>query len=459
MKHISVYLFCVLALLLPACRGHQAGSLALDGDCLVDSIVFDDTYAGDIDLATRTISIVVPDGYNADDMCLTALSLSAGATADLAVGDRLCLREARNLRVTNGDVCLDWTLRVVYRRAEITSFVINKTFVGAINQTARTITVHITAEADIRALTPAVVVSDGAVVSPASGQTQDFTHPVSYTVTNGSLSNTYLVTVSQLTKPQALFVGLASSVNGLTAEERTACEWMLSNVPNTMYASFADLRNDAIDLSECRLIWWHYHKDGGVDGQAAFESNAPEAVSAVPAVQQFIDNGGSLLLTRYAAYLPAYLAINGNEPTYRMPNNCWGGEEANAETTTQPWNFFTDHADHPIYADLIMGTDPTYIYTCDAGYRITNSTAQWHIGSDWGGYATVEEFETLTHARAIGHGGDGAVVVWEFPRADKGGILCIGSGCYDWYSVGEVYSGYYANMGRLTLNAINYLTR
>ena len=56
------------------------------------------------------------------------------------------------------------------------------------------------------------------------------------------------------------------------------------------------------------------------------------------------------------------------------------------EITTGPWSFFvTNHETHPLYEGVDISTidGKKGIYMCDAGYRITNSTAQWHIGSDW----------------------------------------------------------------------------
>ena len=101
------------------------------------------------------------------------------------------------------------------------------------------------------------------------------------------------------------------------------------------------------------------------------------------------------------------------------------------------------------------------VYTCDTGYRITNSTAQWHIGSDWGGYSTLEDWQTNHGGIDLGYGSDGAVVAWEYPANAAGGrILCIGSGAYDWYSYGVDVSNdqYHGNVAAMTLNAINYLS-
>ena len=49
--------------------------------------------------------------------------------------------------------------------------------------------------------------------------------------------------------------------------------------------------------------------------------------------------------------------------------------------------------------------------------------------------------------------------VWEYPSsAVSGRVLCIGSGCYDWYSSTDASSDqYHGNVEKLTQNAIEYL--
>ena len=67
----------------------------------------------------------------------------------------------------------------------------------------------------------------------------------------------------------------------------------------------------------------------------------------------------------------------------------------------------------------------------------------------------------LGNMAALGYGGDGAIVVWEYPAdGGKGGVFCIGSGCYDWYSEGIDTSKdpYHGNVAKFTKNAIDYLT-
>ena len=118
---------------------------------------------------------------------------------------------------------------------------------------------------------------------------------------------------------------------------------------------------------------------------------------------------------------------------------------------------------HPLWQGLVAGDDPNAVYTTDAGYHITNSTAQYHIGTDWGGYDNHAVWEARTGGKILGVGGDGAIVAWEYPAHDgKGGIVCIGSGCYDWYSY-TFEAGYtekfHKNVSIITQNAFNYLTK
>ena len=67
---------------------------------------------------------------------------------------------------------------------------------GEINETAKTIQVVMPEDTDVTRLAPTIEVSEGATVNPASGEEQDFTNPVAYTVTaqNGTTS-VYTVSV------------------------------------------------------------------------------------------------------------------------------------------------------------------------------------------------------------------------------------------------------------------------
>ena len=463
MKTIFKYILCMAAILLSACSNDNVSDLQLSGDCMVESIKLDD-FEGTVNLTNRTITVRLPEIYDASAMKVTELTLSDGATCDIQAGQTLNMEAAKVLHVKNGDVYIDWTLQVVNDEARIKQFVINDIYTGIIDQDNRTITLYVPNSLDIANLVPTITYSDGATITPATGVAQDFTNPVTYEVVNNSAKSTYTVTVNAIDKPAALFIGEASNLNGLDPEAKEACLWMLANVPNSLYASFADIENNTIDLSNCKVMWWHYHVDGGVDGHDVFAARATKALAAKNQLRSFYENGGSFLLTRYATNLPSFIGVTGDDE-WTTPNNCWGQDESGAELCGGPWTFrmYEGQDGHALYQGLIKGDNTNEVYCTDAGYHITNSTAQYHIGTDWGDYPNYNAWTSRTGATILGVGGDGAIVAWENPRtATKGGIICIGSGCYDWYSYtyeAGYTENYHKNIATMTKNAINYLMK
>ena len=447
-------------LALTACSEDNVSDLQLTGGCSVTELSLDDN-EGTVDKAARTITVRVPETYDISQMTLNKLTLSDGAVCDAKVGDKMNMLLAQTLRVKNGDVFLDWTLVAKRDEAKILSFKVNGIYTGAINESNKTITINVPQTVDITKLIPSITVSENATVAPVSGAPVDFTEPVTYTVTNNTATSTYTVTVKQIGKPAAVFASLALTMDELGPEEKTACEWMLEKVPNSIYASFTDIKNGNVDLSECKVIWWHFHKDGGVDGKERFEQAAPEAIAAQAVLRDYYKAGGSFLFTRYATNMPGELGIDKNG---LVPNNCWGNNEDNSELCNGPWDIKMGndaggyHSSHELYQGLIKGDDANCVYTTDVNYRITNSTAQWHIGTDWGDYPNYTTWRNATGAIDLGYGGDGAVVIWEFPAENNSGkTLCIGSGCYDWYSSNPYTEKFHKNIAIMTKNALNYL--
>lgn len=458
-------IFCALCIAcgLWSCSDDHTSDLRLDGDCMIESITLDN-FEGNIDLPSRTIIFRLPEIYETSAMQVTKLNISNGAVCNVKQGETLNMEAAKVLHVQNGDVYLDWTLKVLHDEARITSFIINDIYQGTIDQEAKTITVYVPASVGITNLVPTIIYSQNATITPASGVAQDFTNPVTYKVTNNSAESTYTVKVIAVDKPKALFIGEPSSMNDLDPEAKAACEWMLGNIAGTLYASFADVEANTVDLSECKVIWWHYHYDGGVDGHDQFVAKAPYALSAVNQLRQFYENGGAFFLTRYATNLPSFIGTTGDDE-WTTPNNCWGQDEFAAELCGGPWSFriWDGMNNHPLWQGLVQGDNAQEVYCTDAGYHITNSTAQYHIGTDWGGYNDHAAWEARTGGKILGVGGDGAVVAWEYPAKDgKGGIICIGSGCYDWFSYtyepGYV-ENFHKNIEIMTQNAFNHLMK
>lgn len=320
-KHINKILFILLSLIfIVGCDDDNTSDLQLSGDTWLKTLKLDE-YQGIIDNSTKSVVVGVPVDYNTDAMKVTAIEVSDGAEASMKVGDVVNFSFPQTIKVTNGDAFLDYTVTVKHDEARITSFKLNNEYTGIIDEENHSIVVRIPTSADITSLIPTIETTEGATVSPASGQAVDFTNPVEFTVTYQSATTVYVVSVVQSDSPSAVYVGLASSIDELNPEEKEAANWMLKNIPNAQYLSFDDIRADRVKLDECKVIWWHLHIDGGIDSMTKFEAAAPGAVQAVSKIKEFYENGGSLLLTRFATFYAAQLGItkDGN-----APNNCWG---------------------------------------------------------------------------------------------------------------------------------------
>jgi hypothetical protein len=77
---------------------------------------------------------------------------------------------------------------------------------GTIDEAAKTVSLTVPSGTDVTALVPTIVVSAKANVRPASGVAQDFSSPVTYTVTaEDGTTQTYIVTVSVITGIEASF--------------------------------------------------------------------------------------------------------------------------------------------------------------------------------------------------------------------------------------------------------------
>jgi hypothetical protein len=67
---------------------------------------------------------------------------------------------------------------------------------AVINTTNHTVNIRVVYGTDLTNLTPTITVSPGASINPASGVSRNFTSPVVYTVTSGSSSQDWIITVT-----------------------------------------------------------------------------------------------------------------------------------------------------------------------------------------------------------------------------------------------------------------------
>jgi len=448
---------CGLAAILTACNKDNTSGMNLSGECFVQELELNGQYKATVSLEKRLLKVKVPVDFTAkNDMEITKLTLSAGATSNLKVGDHLNLDGAKTLRVTNGDLVMDYQLSVRNDEAIMTNFLLEGVK-GAINQADKTITVSVTANSgiDLANATFEVECSEDAVCTPASGTKANFTEPVQITLTDNTAVNVYTVTVTLISKPTALFVGEAENIELLNPEEKAAAKWLTGNIAGSAYASWDDIATGNMDLDEVRFVFFHRHCTpyGNYNG---FVDAEPKAMTALPKMKELWKRGVGFVLGRSAVN---YAIALGAQPEDSYPNNVWGTDGEGSDLMgPEPWTYRVYDINHALWQNLKRspGLGDDRIITLDEGYTICNTTSQYGF---WGDYPNKEAVEAKTGGRALG--GDGNVSSWELKNADgsygKGGIICLGSGVLDWNSPTPYTSNYHDNMGTILLNAYSYV--
>lgn len=464
MKYITKLYICSLFTLIlwaTGCSDDNTSNLRLNSEVAVEAFSIGN-YEGSINEIEGTITVQVPDGTDVTAM-LPTYTLSNGATADLSAEKPTNFTLPVTMTVVNGDVYRQYTVTVKIDEANILSFKINGNYIGVVNSNDNTVTVYVPADLDVTRLTATYTITEGASATPENNSLLDFTQPVKFTVNHRTATSEYWVTVVPTDMQYTAFIGTAPTISEITSpEEKAAAEWMVQNISAAEYISFADVASGDVQLGKYAVIWWHWHVDGYNDAVGI----PVAATASVEAFKAYYKNGGNLLLTRYALRFLEVVEITLDK---RAPNNCWGGHEDSPEIAGAPWGVsFKGHTNHPMFEGLQTASGKDYVaYMFDAGYATTNSTAQWYLGSDWGGYPTRQDWETITGGIALAcSDGDAErenapIVIAEFPkRGSTGKVITIGSGSYDWYGEGVTTEGNYrSNITRMTQNAIEYLSK
>lgn len=457
---MTTILFCAVAMLFSACSDDHSGSMNIGGECFVDELILNDKYVATINTEKRIVKVKVPVDFDQkSDMVITSLKLSKGAKANLSVGDHINLQGDQMLRVTNGDVVLNYQLAVRNDEAKLNLFILEGVK-GAINQEEKTVTVSITGNSgiDLANATFEAEVSEDAICTPASGTKGDFTAPFQLTVKDNTAEAVYTVNVTLIQYPVAVFIGNAETVEQLGEEEKAAAKWLTSNVAGSAYIAWKDVNEEL--LSQCKFIFIH-RQVAAYQQYSDFRDGESGAMSALPVLKEYWKRGGAFVLERMAVDFAAAL---GAMPEDGCPNNCWGGTgEGGSKMEADPWTLPVFDRTHPLWNNLVTNpNNPEAVYTLDADYTICNSASQYH----WDGLsgdALFNKFDEVTGGKARRLvGNDNEISSWELKNYNgefgKGGIICFGSGVMDWYSPTPYVSVYHENMGKILMNAYNYLT-
>lgn len=173
----------------------------------------EETAPATIDTAAKTIDIEVANGTNLSSIVPT-FTVSTGANANPASGIAQDFSSTFHYTITSqsGLYVNDWTVNVTLAPASNDAYIISfnlaqQTSPAVIDTAAKTVNIEVTSGTSVSALNPSIIVSGGATISPNG--TQDFSSPVTYTVTSesGLVVNywTATVTVAQAAPTVSIF--------------------------------------------------------------------------------------------------------------------------------------------------------------------------------------------------------------------------------------------------------------
>lgn len=479
MKKIYNFIFAAIAAigLFSSCNDDNTGSMNVEGNCHVQELTLNDQFTAQVILDKALLKVKVPVDFTAKrDMTVTKLKLSDGATATVKQGDHLNLTADQGIVVSNNDIRMNWTLSVRNDEALAKVFTLQG-IKGSINNETHEITVYVLKSAGVKlnSATFQMTCSEDAECIPASGTRMDFSNPenpVTITVKDNTAVTVYTIRVVEITDPLAIFAGDGATIDELDEEEKAAAEALMGNIAGSAYVSWDDIANGTVSLEKCNLLF--YHRNNSYGNYNGFKNAESKAINALPKVKEFWQKGMGIVLQRGAVnYAVALGAITED----KTPNNCWGNGQGNEKMGEKPWSFTMFDTTHALWQNLNMfpGEDDK-IFTVDKDYIICNTTSQYGF---WDAYENgFADVENVTGVHALGGSytwynekGErqaGNVSSWEIKAYNedpekrtfgKGGIICLGSGLFDWHSPSEYTSNYHDNMHQILINAYNYLSK
>jgi hypothetical protein len=323
---------------------------------------------------------------------------------------------------------------------------------GELDRENRTIFVEVPLYVDVTSLVPDLHLSYGSTVSPAPGESVDFTNPVDFVIKNGDKTITYKVTVelgSMDTKSSRLLVlGTADKLGDIeNPDEKAAASWALNTFALAQYMSFNQLSANTTVLEETDVVWWHNDTSYELqEGDFALPSVA-YSEEIVDALNAYRNNGGGIYLSGFATqYLePLEIVEPGDGP------NEVGGAPVEFDNPDNWGMSFAGHEDHPVFKGLRKEGDNVAFLISGGASRMDNK-AWWVMGikafPSYGIDLASTEWDLNREV---------LVMMAEFPgEANQGKVIGFSAGAYDWYSA-EGENTFLDNVEQVTENILIYL--
>ncbi len=451
----------VSCLFLTACDDDKRDSLDFSQDVNIHEFTINGVQ-GVIDNETMMIKVMLPPKSDVTSL-VPDIKVADNAVITPGSGESQNFSGNVEYKVTNGNLYNTYKVSVEVLNAKITKFILNGRYVGTIDPVNNKISVTVPTTIDITKLIPTIEYTEGATISPENSKIQDFTNPVVYTLTYMNETFTYEVSVIQSDHTYA-FLGTAETIDGLTnADEKTAAEWMMENIPNSKYVSLESLKDGAASLNQFTAVWFHYEQANTLPVIAANKN-------VTNVIKGYYSNGGNIFLSGTACLYTGSLGIT---PAAYTPNNAFGsfGDAGQVNAPGELWGIaITGCEEHPIYKGVTIDkTTQSWPVVWLVGKEISwrrNIGCPWDLVApytqDWADWASKTGGTPLASFNWDDDCNEKvAVSVFDGIEGGKGTAVCVGAPSYDWYYEKENVSSnsYYSNIEKMTLNIFNYLTK
>ncbi|WP_229105881.1 DUF4960 domain-containing protein [Bacteroides nordii] len=458
---LIMIMLSVSCLFLTACDDDKRDSLDFSQDVNIHEFTINGVQ-GVIDNETMMIKVMLPPKSDVTSL-VPDIKVADNAVITPGSGESQNFSGNVEYKVTNGNLYNTYKVSVEVLNARITKFILNGRYVGTIDPVNNTISVTVPTTIDITKLIPTIEYTEGATISPENSKIQDFTNPVVYTLTYMNETFTYEVSVIQSDHTYA-FLGTAETIDGLTnADEKTAAEWMMENIPNSKYVSLESLKDGAASLNQFTAVWFHYEQANTLPVIAANKN-------VTNVIKGYYSNGGNIFLSGTACLYTGSLGIT---PAAYTPNNAFGsfGDAGQVNVPGELWGIaITGCEEHPIYKGVTIDkTTQSWPVVWLVGKEISwrrNIGCPWDLVApytqDWADWASKTGGTPLASFNWDDDCNEKvAVSVFDGIEGGKGTAVCVGAPSYDWYYEKENVSSnsYYSNIEKMTLNIFNYLTK
>ena len=294
-----------------------------------------------------------------------------------------------------------------------------------------------------------------------------YTISIVATNSNNQVSNTVFLPF-RVGATAVAFIGVYSDSTTLLStgddDEVAGARWLFRTYENAQYISFNEVKNNTVDLSQFRVIWWNYDLE---------TTNALPAIATDPVVvtemTEYYKAGGNLLLNQFAA---RYFWTLGRM-TEAYPMVIGGGAGfSNGDTWGIGVNIGRKHdqSGHPLYKGITMNAQPDGRITFPVigpGWREDHNTVIENIPgflqlgpndneAAYNKFVNDNQLEWLGQWDGIGDYWMAGIMELK-PKADfQGSAIWIGIGGIEW-NQNSGNNPHQANIEKLYKNAIDYL--